>query len=192
MKWAGLVPVVLVLAGCGADDKLMPLRVGNEWSYGVKTGLPETVASVKVTREIPVAGKTGYELTSPMGISRMTWKGERLVATVLGNSRFQPPLPLLNSIEQKYTEQWEGRMYAQGRTFAARATLSQEPVPLTREGKKHRAIKTILLIQLPSQELEIQSWYAPGVGILNQVQRTRQGTDGVGRFDVEMDYLTGP
>lgn len=170
----------------------MPLRVGNEWSYNVKTGLPESVASVKVTREVPVAGKTGYELMSAMGLSRMTWKGEMLVATVLGNTRFNPPLPLLNSIEQKQTTKWTGRMYAQGRTYEADATLSQEQTLLTREGRKHRAIKTVLLIRLPNREMEVQTWYAPGIGILNQVQRTRQGTEGVGRFDVEMDYLSGP
>lgn len=184
--------LVLVLTGCGVDDKLMPLRVGNEWSYNVKTGLPESVASVKVSRELPVAGQAGYELNSPMGVSRLTWKGELLVATVIGNSRFNPPLPLLNSIDQKQTTKWVGRMYAQGRTYEATATLTQEPSPLTREGRKHQAVKTVLLIRLPSRELEVQTWYAPGIGILNQVQRTRQGTEGVGRFDIEMDYLSGP
>lgn len=189
-----VLPVLaaLFIAGCGADDRLMPLQVGNEWSYDVKTGLPESVASLKVTREVPVADQTGYEISGPMGISRLTWKGEMLVASVLGNTRFHPPLPLLNSIEEKQTTKWSGRMYSQGRTFEAEATLSQEPTPLSREGRKYRAIKTVMLIRLPSRELEIQTWYAPGVGILNQVQRTREGGEGVGRFDIELDYLSGP
>lgn len=193
MKCSGLALLAaFALIGCGADDRLMPLRVGNEWSYDVKTGLPESVASVKITREVPVAGITGYELNGPMGLSRVAWKGEMLVATVLGNARFHPPLPLLNSIEEKQTTKWSGRMYSLGRTYEAQATLSQESTPLTREGRKYRAIKTVMLIRLPSRELEIQTWYAPGVGILNQVQRTREGGEGVGRFDIELDYLSGP
>jgi len=189
-RWA-LIGLVL-LAGCGADDRLMPLRVGNEWSYDVKTGLPESVASLKVTREVPVAGIVGCELDGPMGISRMAWKGETLIASVLGNSRFSPPIPLLNSIEERHTEKWSGRMYSHGKTYDAQATLSQEPTPLTREGRKYQATKTVLLLRLPDRELEIQTWYAPGYGILNQVQRTRTGSESVGRFDVELDYLSGP
>lgn len=184
--------LITVLAGCGADDRLMPLRVGNEWSYHVKTGLPEAVATVKVVGEVPVAGQTGYELSGAMGLTRLTWKGELLVATVMGNSRFHPPLPLLNSIEERQTTKWKGRMYSQGRTYEGDGTLSQEPASLTREGRKYRAIKTILLLRLSERELEVQTWYAPGVGILNQVQRTRQGGDPLGRFDVELDYLSGP
>lgn len=189
-RWA-LIGLV-VLAGCGADDRLMPLRVGNEWSYDVKTGLPESVAALKVTREVPVAGTTGYELDSPMGISRMAWKGETLIASVLGNSRFSPPLSLLNSIEERQTTKWDGRMYSHGKTYEYKASLSQEPTPLTREGRKYQAVMTTLLLRLPDRELEIQTWYAPGYGILNQVQRTRSGSESVGRFDVELDYLSGP
>lgn len=189
-RWV-LLGLVLI-AGCGADDRLMPLRVGNEWTYNVKTGLPETVAGMKVTREVPVAGIVGYELDGPMGISRMTWSGERLVASVLGNSRFSPPIPLLNSMEERHTETWKGRMYSHGKTYEVQATLSQEPTPLTREGRKYQATKTVLLLRLPDRELEIQTWYAPGYGILNQVQRTRTGSENVGRFDVELDYLSGP
>lgn len=170
----------------------MPLRVGNEWSYDVKTGLPETVAVVKVTREVPVDGQVGYELDGPMGISRMTWKGELLIGSVLGNSRFSPPIPLLNSIEERQTTKWKGRMYSHGKTYEAEGSLSQEPTPLTREGRKYQAIKTVLLLRLPDRELEVQTWYAPGYGILNQVQRTRTGGENVGRFDVELDYLSGP
>lgn len=190
-KWLVLLAIVFV-AGCGNDDRLMPLRVGNEWSYDVKTGLPESVDKVKVTREVPVADTVGFELSGAMGLSRMAWKGETLVASVLGNSRFSPPLPLLNSIEEKQTTKWKGRMYSQGRTYEATATLSQEPTPLTREARKYQAVKTTLLIRLNDRELEVQTWYAPGVGILNQVQRTRTGDESVGRFDVELDYLSGP
>lgn len=183
---------VLIACGCSQGDPLFPLRMGNEWSYSVKTGLAEYVESIKVSKELPVGGRQGYELTSSMGMTRLAWVDGVLLATALTGTRFNPPIPVLTSSEDTATLKWKGRMYSGGHTYEADATVTQSPDALHRDGRRLAAIKTATLIRLSDREIEIQSWYVTGTGLVNQVQRTRMQGQESGRFDLEMDYLSGP
>jgi len=191
-----LIPLALppIPLGFGRSDQLFPLQVGNQWTYNVKTALPEFISKVTVARRIPVAGVEGYELTSTMGTSRLVWKDKVLYATVLSGSRFNPPLPLLRDTEEKHSFRQKLRMYASGKTYEVDATVDQETQPYTRGGKRFRATVTMTTLRLKDREIEIRSVYSPGTGLMEQVQRTRNlGADG-GRtqFDLQMDYLSGP
>ena len=192
MRTLALAGFFILLAGCGSPDQLFPLRVDNEWSYSVKTGIPEYVEEIKVTKRVPVAGIQGYELASAMGISRLVWKGDTLFATALTGTRFNPPMPLLSSAEEKATFPWEGTVYSGGKAHKATATLTQTSEPLIRDGRKTPTTKTVLLVRLADRELETVTWYAPGTGMIMQVQRTKKQGQTDGQFDLQLDYLGGP
>lgn len=187
-----LLVIVAAMAGCDSRDNLFPLRVGNEWSYGVKTGLADYVEAIKVSRQVPVAGVQGYELTSSMGITRIAWKGETLYARVLTGTRFEPPLPILNGAEEKHTYRWEGSIYSAGKAYKGTATIEQDAESLTQSGHKLNTIKSVITVRLPDREIRTESFYAPGTGLVNQVERTTLNGQETARFDVEMDYLSGP
>ncbi len=185
--------VLVALTGCGKSDQLFPLRIGNEWTYNVKSGLSEFVSKVTVSRNIPVAGVQGFELSSPMGISRLVWKGDILYATVLSGSRFNPPLPMLNASEEKHTFRQAVRMYSGGKTYEAEATVAQETQTHTRDGRKFKATMTTTLLRMKDREVEIKSVYAPGIGLVEQTQRTQAVAGGSRKlFDLQMDCISGP
>lgn len=188
----GAAGCVMFVVGCGSSDQLFPLRVDNEWSYGVKTGIPEYVEEIKVTKRVPVAGVQGYELASSMGISRLVWKDDTLYATAMTGTRFNPPLPLLSSAEEKATFSWEGTLYSSGIAHKARATITQTTEPLMRDGRKTSTTKTVQSILLPDREIETITWYAAGTGMIMQVQRTKEKGNTEGQFDYQLDYLGGP
>lgn len=191
LRWCWSLPI-LALAGCGSSDQLFPLRLDNEWSYSVKTGIPEYVEEIKVTKRVPVDGIQGYELQSAMGISRLAWRGETLLATALTGTRFRPALPMLSSADDRATFQWEGTVYSGGRAYKGKATVSQSSEPLTRDGRKTNATKTILVLMLPDREVETVSWYVAGNGLVMQVQRTKKRGRADAEFDFQLDYLGGP
>lgn len=193
-RLAGLLPMALLASGCGSSHPLFPLREGNEWTYSVKTALSEFIAKVKVSGRVPVAGMDGYELTSTMGVSRLVWKGDVLYASALSGTRFHPPLPLLRATEEDHSFRQQVRMYSGGKTYDVDATIDQKTQPYTRAGRRFRATVTTALLRLSDREIEIRSVYAPGTGLLEQVQRTRSIGQGDSRtqFDLQMDCISGP
>lgn len=194
MKKALMLLMFAPLAGCGGEgNDYFPLHMGCEWTYDVKSGLSHGVTVLKTVREIPVAGVHGYELSISTGISRMAWKDGRLVATVLNNSRFNPPLTLLNGDGMKATIPWEGVMYAGGKLLKGSGTVTQEAENFTVDGKTYPSLKTTLSLRFPQRTIEVQTWYSKGIGMLNQTQRTTtDAQSGVGRFDVQLAYVGGP
>lgn len=83
------------LMGCGSRDDWFPMKAGKHWKYNVRTGLGSQVVQVKVLRPLAVASTQGYELTGPLGTSRLGWRDGTLYADRTSNGQFEPPLPLL-------------------------------------------------------------------------------------------------
>ncbi len=192
-----VLPLLFLAAcfGCGKPDRLFPMQVGNEWTYNVKTTLAEFVTKISISRRVPVAGVEGYELTSPMGVSRLAWKGDVLYASALSGTRFNPPLPILNAAEEKHSFRVQNlRMYSAGVTYDVDATVEQEAQAHTRDGQKYRATITVTTLRLKDREIQIKSIYKPGIGLVEQVQRTQTNGSGDSRklFDLQMDCISGP
>ena len=186
---AALLVIALVSSGCRRSDELFPLKIGNEWSYNVRTGLAQFVEPVKVSRSLSVAGAEGYELAGPMGSLRLGWKDKVLYATSLPNLRIaqdSPALPILVEARQKTERQWQGKIEFLGRFQSGSATLEQAPEQLKIAGKSYDTVRAKLLLKLPERSIELITWYARGIGPIRQEQRTN------GTWDVGLDYLGGP
>jgi hypothetical protein len=177
---------LLLAVGCGGPTDLYPLRVGADWTYRVTTGFAESVQTIKVTRRVPVAYTSGFELDGPMGISRLAWRGGTLYAEVLPNTRIYKPMPMLVAGDPKATERWTGMVEVMGSAQKAQEFLHQEPDSIELGSKKYEAIKATLNLKLPDKEVELETWYAPGIGPIRQEQRTN------GKLDMKVELLGGP
>lgn len=169
---AALTAVLTALCGCG-DGKEFPLSVGKSWSYMVDSGFGTTrVEEVKVLREIPVDGVTGYELGGNMGQSRLAWKDGVLEAAQLPNATFNPPIPILIGGEKKARKEWKGMIGVVGRGSHATAILIQEPDKASFSGRTVQATKTTLTILSGPDKTELITWFQDGQGPIMQEQRT--------------------
>lgn len=176
----------LALGGCAKQD-LFPLEVGHVVTVEVRTGLGVSgIEQMTVTRELSVAGTTGYEVSGPRGTSRLAWKGDALVAESFPNARFQPPLTILVSGDTTAVRHWKGSVIHLGVATDAVATLTQSEVDDRLGSRKVKALQTVLEIQTSDKTLEITSAYTPQVGLLRQRQTTN------GRFDVALASLGSP
>lgn len=187
--WLAILSLAALAAGCGGGgNELYPLKVGNHWSYTVNNGFASYVQNVQVTREVPVAGGKGFEVSSGMGVSRMGWKGSVLYATMLPNSRFPTsPLPLLVANDPKASRTWNGQIESAGAILPAQATLHQSTESLNVNSRKVDATKVVVTLRLPkSTVIELETYYAKGIGVVMQKQRTN------GKLDVGLEYLSGP
>jgi hypothetical protein len=187
-RYLPLLCVLVGLGGCSNGGDLFPLKIGNEWSYSISNGFSSSVEPLKVVRSVPVADVNGFELQGPMGMSRLAWRGSTLYASVLPNTRFAKPIPLVVSNEPKAVRSWDGTMEAAGKTVNVSATLKQNPESIDVGTHKFDAIKAVLTIDVatPKGTIELETYYAKGIGILKQVQRTN------GKLDVGLEYLSGP
>jgi hypothetical protein len=185
-----LIPIGFLLGGCSSGERLFPMQVGNTWTYQVKNGMAEFVQPVKLVRTVPVNGVEGYELSSPMGFSRLAWKDRVLYGSVFSNLRANPPIPMLDARRDKTELKWKGRVFFSGKPYDALGELQQEPFKKDAQGRERKGIRTTLTIQFDGKSMEIQTWYVPNVGPISQVQRTFEGR--TERFDVSLDLLTGP
>lgn len=172
--------------GCRADHPRFPLREGQEWTYTVRTGYVTYVEPVKVARELSVAGTRGFELSGPMGTSRLAWKGGVLLADRYVNVRLEPPMPVLAGGRDEATMRWTGRLMGLGPGKPAEASLSQRPEALRVGTRQVQAIRTDLTLQDGTRRIEVVSWYEDGVGLVRQEHRTD------GRLDVQLELLAGP
>ncbi len=175
--------VLFVLTGCGPGQReLMPLEVGKSWTYHVIAGLNTPVESVKVVRPVAVDGVEGYELNGPLGVSRLAWKQNSLIAGSTANLIFHPALPLLAANGKKTA--WAGEVTWLGRAIKATADISQEPNSLQLSPRTLETIKSTVVLHLPSRSLFLETWFAPTQGIVKQIQR------GAGnRVDIELDVV---
>lgn len=172
--------ITMIVAGCGSGDSWMPLKVHHVWTYRVRAGFERHTVPVRVAREVAVASTSGYELSSPLGISRIAWHSGRLVADSMVNSRFVPPIPLLIPDVEMPKDRplqvaiWHGRVYALGVEHPASAVLTEQYDTVDLGTKKVPTILATLELRLPSGKIELRSWYQSGVGLVQQEQRTNK------------------
>ena len=173
-----LTLVAVLLVGCGSGDEYMPMKVNKRWTYRVTAGFDRHTVPIRVVREVTVASTRGYELASTLGVSRIAWKGGRLVADSMVNAQFSPPIPLLipglelEKNKVKTAASWHGRVYVLGRELPASAILTQQNDTVDSGTHKVSTILATLTVRLPSGVLELESWYQSGVGLVQQEQRT--------------------
>ncbi|MBS1720683.1 MAG: hypothetical protein JST35_09580 [Armatimonadetes bacterium] len=181
--WVG--SIILVLVGCNKADDRMPLAVGNTWSAHSRDSFRELVESIKVTRSISVAGVSGFELSGPLGVSRIAFRDGRLVADQLGITRFSPPIPLLLPGPSAQTA-WTGTVASPAGSESTEARLDQIEDKLEIDGKKVNTTKTVLTFKIRGKDLELTTWFRAGIGIARQEQRLD------GKLIVSFDTISGP
>ena len=174
------------ICGCADSTSLYPLRIGESWTYTVNNSFTTRVQQVKVMRHVPVDQTEGYELSGPMGIARLAWKGGVLYASALPNVRLIKPMPILAARDQALTLNWSGQVQNLGRTLPAQAILSQSLDSVDVGAQKMDAVKATLDIKFDARSVELTTWYAKGVGPVRQDQRTN------GKLDYHVDLLGGP
>jgi hypothetical protein len=146
------------LSGCGTNDEWMPMKVHRRWTYRVRAGFERHTVPITVSREITVASTTGFELASPLGVSRLAWKSGHLVAESMVNARFIPPIPLLvpdlnlDKTHLKSMKPWHGRIDVSGIERPAEATLEEQNDTVDLGTRKVPTILTILTVTLPAVE----------------------------------------
>lgn len=164
----------IFLPGCkGVDDSLMPMTVGKSWKYSISAGFDSYVLPVKVVRELSVANTRGFELSGPLGTSRLAWTETGLVAERLNNTQFIPPLPLVSNVDNDKGTRWKGRVINADRTTAATALQVQSNDPDTMIGvQKTATVRSTVNLKMGASELELITWFQSGQGIVMQEQRT--------------------
>lgn len=164
-----------------------PLEKGREWTYGVRSGLAKNVVDVKVTDEAPVGSVRGFRLEGPLGVSRVAWLGDRLIADCLPNTRFAPSLTLLAPNEKKPIS-WQGLVETMGKTEAAKAVLTHSREKQKIGSQPYDTVVATLRVKVGQRRMELKTWYAPGIGPILQEQRTLN-SDGVSELDIGLNYL---
>jgi hypothetical protein len=180
-----LLTVALATLGCrGGQQDLMPLDVGKSWTYHVISGLDSRVESVKAVRPVAVDGVEGMELNGPLGISRLAWRQNSLIAESTSNLRFHPGLPLLaaNGSHSK----WVGQVTWMGRDIPATADTIQRLKSLPLNSRVIESTESEVVLHLPSRAITLTTWFEPGVGIVRQEQHT-----GV-KLDIGLELIEGP
>lgn len=172
----------LLLTGCDKSGGFFPLDIGSTATYRIR-GFRKDTTIVRVKRVISVAGVRGFELQGPNGISRLAWKGDSLVAEQLAGARLQPALTLLSPNKLADDVTWEGELSFLESKERATATLKQIASSEVFSGRKVRVIRATLTLDTPKRQIELQSDYAAGIGLIKQLQRTN------GQFDLELTRL---
>ncbi|MCX7800015.1 MAG: hypothetical protein N2109_06680 [Fimbriimonadales bacterium] len=187
---AAVLGLVLALAGCGGPAEMWPLEVGRTWTYSVDTGLTTFVARVRVERRVPVGRALGYELRGSMGTSRLAWDGDELVASMLPQTRFNPPIRLAvagarGDARNPFRAVWRGNVEWFGKARAGVATLEQRPDRARIGSAEVPATLSVVRLTTENRTVELSSWFVDGIGLVRQEQRT----DGI--LDVRLEYLRG-
>lgn len=182
-RWALALLPLACLAGCAGPQEYFPLKLGRANSYSVRTGFNNYVESITPDRVVSVAGIRGFELDSALGTATVGWKGETLVGERLANAQVIPAVPLLSptKLDKKLT--WSGILAFPGGKEDATGTLTQSKTSLSIGGRKFDTIKTLLVIDTAKRQIELETYYAQGIGPVKQEQRTN------GRFDLAMELL---
>ncbi|HEY3781580.1 MAG TPA: hypothetical protein VGL56_10880 [Fimbriimonadaceae bacterium] len=183
---AAILLTGIVAAGCGNAEDLYPLKLHEQWTYTVKNSFSTRVQKVAVARQIPVALTTGYELDGPMGISRLAWRDGTLYAEALPNTRIYKPIPLLVAKVGPATLHWSGEVQTLAGNQKAEATMVQVPDSIELGARKLDTVRSNLTVKLPNKTVELDTWYAKGIGPVKQDERTN------GNLDVHVELLDGP
>jgi hypothetical protein len=162
------------LAGCRGGSDLMPLDVGHSWTYMVTApqSFKTFVVPMKVTRELSVANVRGAEINSTLGVSRLAWIGDGLMAEKLAGTQFIPPLPIVFKAEETHERPWKGRVVFVDRSSPATGTQSQKGDDLDFGGSKIHCIRSTVRLKTAAHSIELITWFSAGLGIVQQEQRT--------------------
>ena len=190
MKQLALLAPLVLLGACGqGGPSYMPLVDDKEWSYSEMSSFQQNVATIKVGKKISVGGVEGRVLTGELGESRMAWDKKRLIASMMANTSFNPPIPLL--VEDKIPDKKKSReeefvpveelpitFESLGKIRKAKATLSQRRTTLQLTTGETQVVETVLKVQIDGVKddvpLELRTWFERGVGIVRQEQRTNR------------------
>jgi hypothetical protein len=183
MSWGLAVWVLMLAAGCSSDRDYFPLRVGDSKTYSVRTGSATFVEPVRVTRRISTAGSDGFELTGRMGVSRLAWSRDGLLADRFSGAAFSPAITLLDPSKPKSTRRWRGTLMGPAGESRAEATIRQEPAKLKVGAREYETLRTRIVLRAGPDKIEVESWYAPGIGLLRQNHRTND------KFDLSIERI---
>jgi hypothetical protein len=184
-RWGPAALGLIALAGCGSGDAYLPSRPGLEWSYSVRTGFgAEHVEAVRLRGGQTVAGADGFELSGPLGASRLAWRGSVLWLESLPNAGFEPAAPMLAA--DGTARNWKGEVRTLFGREPAKARLSHRFEKLTIAGRPFETLRSDLAIDRPLGATTVTTWFAKDVGILRQEQRTR------GALDLRLEWVAGP
>ena len=201
MKPLTIFAPMVFLVACGqGGPSYMPLVDEKEWSYSEFSTFQRNVPVIKVGKKISVGGVEGRVLTSDLGESRLAWDGKKLVASMLANTIFNPPIPLLvedkipdkrSTREEDYVpaDDWTGHFESLGKVRSARAILSQRRTVIQLNSGETNVIETVLKVRIEGAKdevpLELRTWFERGGGIVRQEQRTNRtlvvGIDRIGK-----------
>lgn len=184
-----LFPFGLLMACGQGGPSYLPLVDEKTWQYAVTSNFQNNVATIKVGPKVSVGGFGGRTLTSELGESRVAWDRHRLVASMMANTIFNPPIPLLvdDKIPDKKknreaefvpVEEWTGTFESLGKSRHAKATLSQRRSTLQMTVGEVNVVETVLKLQIDGMKddvpLELRTWFERGRGIVRQEQRTNR------------------
>ena len=172
-----------LLLGCRGSNALLPLSVGDRWDYRFRRGMERDVAPIRVTREVPLEGGKGWELRGPMGVVRLGNVGGRLVADELGGAFLTPPLPI--GVPVKTRSLWRGWVVSVAGRQPAKAEIAATEAKLPVEGRLRALNRTVVTMRVGDHTVELQTWYAPGDGIVQQEQRTDD------KLDLALERVSG-
>lgn len=163
-----LVPILLCSCSRGERD-LMPLEVGNTWTYSLNTrDVGESLETLSIARRIALGEFVGYEITGDTGRTVVAWAGGVLLASELSGTRYEPALPLIPG-EPEST--WEGVVVVNGETTRASAKIARSKSTYE---LKNQARETVLVEHTiyigEDTPMVIATHYADGIGILEQRQ----------------------
>ncbi len=161
--------------GCRSQEGLFPLSQGREWTYAVRADLESFVEPVRVTRALAVGGQPGYELSGPLGTSRLVWKQDVLYASQLAGTQFYPEIPILSPRQE--LPAWKGTVSTPQSDLAAEASLRHSKKTLDLRGRKIPTTLAELTVTSDRSVVVIQTWYEEGVGPVWQEQRTNAKLD---------------
>lgn len=182
----GAVLAATLTMGCSRSSQLLPLELGNTWTYDCSAGLVNRVVTVRVTGSAPVGQVAGWKMESEMGVSTLAWQDGRLIASRLGNTEFFPPLPLYAEVGVGGKVKWKGKARTAGSTLPASATLTVSSSEETVEGKKLQLPVGQVSLSIDGTSHEIDTWLRRGRGI--HLQEHRIG----GQLVSRMRYVSGP
>lgn len=150
----------------------MPLAVGRVWTFDVHGRRLGQVASMRVVRRLAVDGVEGYELAGPLGVSRLAWNGQRLVADCLCGTRYDPPIPLLDARLPSTPVAWRGAVQSPAASMPGQASLTHFAKDTMFGSRKTAAVETVLELQTGRRRMELDSWFVDGAGLVKQEERT--------------------
>lgn len=133
-----------------------------------------------------MAEAPGWELTGPMGPSRLAWKNGKLWAEELAGTRYDPAVVLLDARSGEATATWSGLVSVGAKALPATARLEQVREEQTLAGRTYKTLRATLTLEFDEGRTELITWYSQGIGPLRQEQRD----DGVLTHAIE--YQSGP